>query len=114
MKKTDAIQLFEMLKTAYPAIFSKKARDVNEVEAFVNLYYQTFGNEDFETVRQAMAAKIIGSKFPPTISELVEQVQKQKDLQELQAVEEKPDDDLPMSQEDQEAFENALIAFSKA
>lgn len=113
MKKSDAIKIFEMLKTAYPAIFSKKARDINEVEAFINLYYQTFINEEFETVRAALDKKIIGSKFPPTISELVEQVQIEKDLQTFQE-NFAPDDDMPMSKEDQEAFENALIAFYKA
>ena len=112
MKKFETFQLFDMLKAAYPGIYGKKARDEKEIESFATLYFQTFGHEEYETVKQALSALIIGSKFPPTISEVTEQIERIKDLAEFHESPEL-DDDLLLSAEDMDAFENALIAFEK-
>jgi len=113
MTSYEAIEIFEMIKAAYPGIYAKKARDEKAVEEFISLYMENFGGEPFEIVRAAVSDLIKKSKFPPNISEVWEQVQRQKDLEEFQTREE-IEEAGEMSQEDREAFENALIAFYKA
>lgn len=110
MTHYDAICIFEMIKAAYPGIYAKKARDEKAIEEFVKLYIDSFKSEDFNIVRAAVSDLIRSNRFPPNISEVVEQVEKRKMLTEINIteVEEKP-----LSKEDQEAFENALIAFEK-
>lgn len=112
MTSYEAIEIFEMIKAAYPGIYAKKARDEKAVEEFVKLYVDNFGSESFQIVKAAVSDLIRSSKFPPNISEVVEQVERRKDLAEFEEAEEL-DDDKPLSKEDQEAFENALIAFEK-
>lgn len=113
MTDLQALELFDTIKAAYPGIYAKKARDEKAVEEFISLYMENFGGEPFEIVRAAVSDLIKRSKFPPNISEVWEQVQRQKDLEEFQTREEIEEAE-EMSQEDREAFENALIAFYKA
>lgn len=110
MTANQALDVFEMIKAAYPGIYAKKARDEKAVEEFIKLYIDSFKTEDFNIVRAAVSDLIRVNKFPPNISEVVEQVEKRKMLTEINIteVEEKP-----LSIEDQEAFDNALIAFEK-
>ena len=110
MTNYESIEVFEMIKAAYPGIYAKKARDEKQVEEFISLYMENFGGEPFEIVRAAVSDLIKKSKFPPNISEVWEQVQRQKDLEEFKTREEIEEAE-EMSQEDREAFENALIAF---
>ena len=112
MNRYEAVNLFELIQSAYPGIYAKKARDEKAVEEFISLYMENFGGEPFEIVRAAVSDLIKKSKFPPNISEVWEQVQRQKDLEEFQTREEIEEAE-EMSQEDREAFENALIAFYK-
>lgn len=113
MTDLQALELFDTIKAAYPGIYAKKARDEKAVEEFISLYMENFGREPFEIVRAAVSDLIKRSKFPPNISEVWEQVQRQKDLEEFKTREEIEEAE-EMSQEDREAFENALIAFYKA
>lgn len=113
MNRFEAVTLFELIRSAYPGLYAKKARDEKAVEEFISLYMENFGGEPFEIVRAAVSDLIKKSKFPPNISEVWEQVQRQKDLEEFKTREEIEETD-EMSQEDREAFENALIAFYKA
>ena len=113
MTDLQALELFDTIKAAYPGIYAKKARDEKAVEEFISLYMENFGEEPFEIVRAAVSDLIKKSKFPPNISEVWEQVQRQKDLEEFKTREEIEEAE-EMSQEDREAFENALIAFYKA
>ena len=113
MTDLQALELFDTIKAAYPGIYAKKARDEKAVEEFISLYMENFGGEPFEIVRAAVSDLIKKSKFPPNISEVWEQVQRQKNLEEFQTREEIEETE-EMSQEDREAFENALIAFYKA
>lgn len=113
MTNLETIQIFDLIRSAYPGIYAKKARDEKAVEEFISLYMENFGGEPFEIVRAAVSDLIKKSKFPPNISEVWEQVQRQKDLEEFKTREEIEETD-EMSQEDREAFENALIAFYKA
>lgn len=113
MTDLQALALFDTIKAAYPGIYAKKARDEKAVEEFISLYMENFGGEPFEIVRAAVSDLIKRSKFPPNISEVWEQVQRQKDLEEFKTREEIEEAE-EMSQEDREAFENALIAFYKA
>lgn len=112
MKDLEALNIFDMIRAAYPGIYAKKARDEKAINDFIKIYMDNFGSESFPIVRAAVSDLIRSSKFPPNISEVVEQVQRRKDLAEFQEAEEL-DDDKPLSKEDQEAFENALIAFEK-
>jgi hypothetical protein len=112
MTSYEAIEIFEMIKAAYPGIYAKKARDEKAVEEFVKHYVDNFGPESFQIVKAAVSDLIRSSKYPPNISEVLEQVERRKDLAEFEEAE-KLDDDKPLSKEDQEAFENALIAFEK-
>lgn len=112
MTDLQALELFDTIKAAYPGIYAKKARDEKAVEEFISLYMENFGGEPFEIVRAAVSDLIKRNKFPPNISEVWEQVQRQKDLEEFKTREEYEETE-EMSQEDREAFENALIAFYK-
>lgn len=110
MKDLEALNIFDMIRAAYPGIYAKKARDEKAINDFIKIYIDNFGSESFLIVKAAVSDLIRSSKFPPNISEVVEQVEKRKMLTEINIteVEEKP-----LSKEDQEALENALIAFEK-
>ena len=110
MTDLQALEVFDMIRAAYPGIYAKKARDEQAINDFITLYVENFGGEEFAIVRASVSDLIRSNRFPPNISEVVEQVEKRKMLTEtnITEVEEKP-----LSKEDQEAFENALIAFEK-
>lgn len=112
MNSIEALQIFETIKAAYPGIYAKKARDEKAVEEFVKLYVENFGGEEFGIVRTAVSELIQSSKFPPNISEVVDQVEKRKLLADFEEIE--IDDEAEMTEADREAFENTLIAFNKA
>lgn len=113
MTDLEALNIFDMIRAAYPGIYAKKARDEKAINDFIKLYMDNFGSESFPIVKAAVSDLIRSSKFPPNISEVVEQVQRRKNLEEFQTREEIEEAE-EMSQEDREAFENALIAFYKA
>ena len=113
MTDLEALNIFDMIRAAYPGIYAKKARDEKAINDFIKLYMDNFGGESFPIVKAAVSDLIRSSKFPPNISEVWEQVQRQKDLEEFQTREE-IEEAGEMSKEDREAFENALIAFYKA
>ncbi len=113
MTDLEALNIFDMIRAAYPGIYAKKARDEKAINDFIKLYMDNFGSESFPIVKAAVSDLIRSSKFPPNISEVWEQVQRQKDLEEFKTREEIEEAE-EMSQEDREAFENALIAFYKA
>ena len=113
MTDLEALNIFDMIRAAYPGIYAKKARDEKAINDFIKIYIDNFGSESFPIVKAAVSDLIRSSKFPPNISEVWEQVQRQKDLEEFKTREEIEEAE-EMSQEDREAFENALIAFYKA
>ena len=112
MTDLEALNIFDMIRAAYPGIYAKKARDEKAINDFIKIYIDNFGSESFQIVKAAVSDLSRSSKFPPNISEVFEQVERRKDLAEFEEAEEL-DDDKPLSKEDQEAFENALIAFEK-
>ena len=113
MTDLEALNIFDMIRAAYPGIYAKKARDEKAINDFIKIYIDNFGSESFQIVKAAVSDLIKKSKFPPNISEVWEQVQRRKNLEEFQTREEIEEAE-EMSQEDREAFENALIAFYKA
>lgn len=111
MTDLEALEIFDMIRAAYPGIYAKKARDEHAINDFIALYVENFGGEEFAIVRASVSDLIRSNRFPPNISEVVEQVGRRKALAEIPELE--PLEDKPMLKEDKEAFENALKAFNK-
>lgn len=73
MTLEETIKLLALIKLAYPNAY--KDIDKDSQLATVNLWHRVFGNTQFQIVQIALEHYIKGSKFPPTIADIIEELQ---------------------------------------
>ena len=78
MKKTETILLLKMLKNAYD-----RFEDTDELNAKINLWYHMFKEWPFKLVQEATFAMIKTLKFAPSIAEMLEELRKMTNPEEM-------------------------------
>lgn len=73
MTKKETAQLMAVLKVAYPRYY--QGMSVAEAKQAVALWYSMLLDYPYEQVMQGVRAVIAVQKFPPTIAEVIEQMQ---------------------------------------
>ena len=74
MTKTDTMKILAVLKVAYPAHFQKQ--DYEEKKQMVELWTLMFADRSYEAVDAAVLAHIATNKYPPSVAEITEQIQR--------------------------------------
>lgn len=73
MKKTELATLLDKLQIAYPFFYKDTDKTVNQI---VNLWYEFLGDKEYRIVDKAIYNIIKTNDKPPTISMVVEEVDK--------------------------------------
>ena len=74
MTKAETMKILAVLKVAYPAHFQKQ--DYEEKKQMVELWTLMFADWSYAAMDAAVRAHIATSKFPPSVAEITEQLQK--------------------------------------
>lgn len=72
MDKQETMKLLAILQTSYPNHY--KTFDKDMMKLTLEMWWRAFADYDFEVVFRATQKYILQQKFPPTISELREEV----------------------------------------
>lgn len=72
MTLEESIKLLALIKLAYPN--SYKDIDKDTQLATVNMWHRALGSTQFPIVQMALEHYIKGSKFPPTIADIIEEL----------------------------------------
>jgi hypothetical protein len=72
MNKQEATQLLALIKVAYPTAY--RDLDAATKKATVNMWAMSFPDVPFPIMEQALAHFRMTSKFPPTVAEMVEEL----------------------------------------
>ena len=74
MTLEESAKLLAMIKLAYPN--SYKNVDKETTLATVNMWHRTFKATPYRIIEIALDHFVKGSKFPPTIADMIEELQK--------------------------------------
>lgn len=74
MTKQEALAIMAMLKTAYPSFYKDFSKE--ELNAAVNLWATMFSEEPIQVVTEAIKALICTLKYPPTIADVKEKIER--------------------------------------
>ena len=73
MTLEESAKLLAMVKLAYP--HSYKGIDNDAIVATVNMWYRAFKDTPYRIIEVALDHFVRGSKFPPTIADVIEELQ---------------------------------------
>ena len=74
MTLEESAKLLAMIKLAYPN--SYKGIDNETIIATVNMWHRAFKSTPYGIIEMALDHFVKGSKFPPTIADIIEELQK--------------------------------------
>lgn len=85
MNKTETLRLMAVLRIAYPRYYQNTTKA--DAEAVVNLWATMFADQPYELVEAAVKSCIATSKWPPSIAEINEELQRLSQPEEMTELE---------------------------
>lgn len=78
MKYEEMIQIFKVLKTAYPRFYN--GMDKEDIQSAIGLWTEMFANDDTKIVTTALRELINDFQYPPTIADVKEKIRSMNSL----------------------------------